>query len=193
MSKIHDVLTSGERIVWEGKPKFWPFILSFSPALLFGLVFLAIAIFSLMAGGEASELGGYGVLGTLFGLGLFVYNVVNFPYVHYAITDKRTLIEQGVIGRDVLSIEHDQLVSTSVTVGFADKVFGGNTGSVMIIHSGSARGRYGATPVGLRSIEDPYKIYQLLNKVSHDIRTDINYPNAMRPDTNPGYKTEYKG
>ena len=43
-----------------------------------------------------------------------------------------------------------------------------------------------------KAIEDPYAVFKQLKQVSMDIRTDMNYPNQMRPDENPGYKTTYK-
>lgn len=42
-------------------------------------------------------------------------------------------------------------------------------------------------------IENPEEIYNKLQKVVLDIQTDIEYPNALRPDENSGYKTKYKG
>jgi hypothetical protein len=31
----------------------------------------------------------------------------------------------------------------------------------------------------------------LLKKVSFDVKTDINYPNKLRPNENPGYNVDY--
>ena len=44
----------------------------------------------------------------------------------------------------------------------------------------------------LEDIQDPYFIYGRLQKIANDIKSDILYPNAKRPGTNPGYKTSYK-
>ena len=40
-------------------------------------------------------------------------------------------------------------------------------------------------------IPDALEVMQLIQKVSYDIKSDIGFPNAMPPDSNPGYKTEY--
>jgi hypothetical protein len=32
----------------------------------------------------------------------------------------------------------------------------------------------------------------MLKTISYDIKTDINFPNAYRPEKNAGYKTEYE-
>ena len=42
-------------------------------------------------------------------------------------------------------------------------------------------------------IENPQEIYSRLQKIVLDIQTDIEFPNALRPDENPGYNTKYKG
>jgi len=47
-------------------------------------------------------------------------------------------------------------------------------------------------PFTISNIPDPYEVFKLFKKVSHDVRTDIEYPNKLRPKTNPGYKSDYK-
>jgi len=45
----------------------------------------------------------------------------------------------------------------------------------------------------LLDIENPYELYPRLQKVIMDIQADIEYPNGLRPDENPGYNTKYNG
>ena len=45
----------------------------------------------------------------------------------------------------------------------------------------------------LYDIKNPYQITAKLQKITMDIKTDVYYPNALRPDENPGYNTKYKG
>ncbi|MBQ1235208.1 MAG: hypothetical protein IIX77_06260, partial [Oscillospiraceae bacterium] len=40
-------------------------------------------------------------------------------------------------------------------------------------------------------IENAYVVYPMIQKTVVDIKTDVQYPNALRPDTNPGYTTQY--
>ena len=44
----------------------------------------------------------------------------------------------------------------------------------------------------LEDIKDPYFIYERLQKIANDIKSDIIYPNNYRPKENYGYKTSYK-
>ena len=39
---------------------------------------------------------------------------------------------------------------------------------------------------------DFMKVYKLVQKTVLDVQTDIEYPNAYRPDSNPGYNTRYE-
>ena len=41
------------------------------------------------------------------------------------------------------------------------------------------------------AITDPYEVFKHVKKTSVDIKTDFNYPNALRPEINPGYNTKY--
>ncbi|MCQ3914452.1 MAG: hypothetical protein MJ201_01355 [Mycoplasmoidaceae bacterium] len=51
--------------------------------------------------------------------------------------------------------------------------------------SSSARGQG-----GIIDILDPYGVYKIIEKVSREVATDISFPNAYRPENNPGYKTD---
>ena len=41
------------------------------------------------------------------------------------------------------------------------------------------------------AISNPYEVFKNVKQVSVDIKTDYNYPNALRPDNNPGYNAKY--
>ena len=43
----------------------------------------------------------------------------------------------------------------------------------------------------LFDISDPYFITQKLQEIVIDIKTDIEFPNGLRPEENPGYQTKY--
>ncbi|MCA9386301.1 hypothetical protein KC717_06675, partial [Candidatus Dojkabacteria bacterium] len=70
-----------------------------------------------------------------------------------------------------------------------------NSGSIFISTLGIAlpRGKNGIGASNtLHNIENPYEVFKFIKKVSHDIKTDIEYPNELRPKNNPGYNTDYK-
>ena len=193
MNEIDKIITQSEKILWQDRPQFLPFVLKGLAPLVFGSLFMAVGIFAAFTAGKFDpSFLLFIILGFLIGPGSFIYNFLNYRFVHYTMTDKRTIIQRGVIGRDFITIEHDQITSSQVEVGLWDKIFGKNSGSISIIHAGSRVGKHGPRPSYLRSITDPYQVFKFFNQVSHDVRADIQYPNAMRPAENQGYKTDYQ-
>jgi len=203
MREIDKILDSNEKILWEGRPNFWPFFLGRSlPLTIFGLFwmgFLSIFIvISLFAPGPAKF---FIFLTPHFWIGIFMvfgpvtYNGLVYKHTYYAITKKRVIIQKGLIGRDFETIDFDQLTNAEVNVGIFDKLFSSNSGSILLSTAGSftyTRRGMMRKPFTISNIPDPYEVFKLFKKVSHDVRTDIEYPNKLRPKTNPGYKSDYK-
>jgi len=205
MRELDKVLDQNEKVFWEGKPKFWPFFLGSSAIMIiFGLVwliflipFMVTAVIDIVLGGSL----GWGIfllphfwIGIILVFGIPIYQILVYKYVYYAITNKRVLFQKGLIGRDFEMVDFDQITNAEVNVGLLDKLFGGNSGSILISTAGSfTYGRYGPVqrPYTLRNIENPYDIFRFFKKVSHAVKTDIQYPNKYRPKTNPGYNTKY--
>ncbi len=207
MKELDKVLDENERVMWEGVPSFWPYLLGGSLiTTIFGLFwlmlllpFIGVAVFDILFG---SHIFGFGILllphfwvgiGLVFGIP--AYQVLVYKHTYYAITDKRVILQKGWIGRDFETIDFDQITNAEVNVGVLDKFFGmGDTGSILISTAGSVGyGRYGAIqkPYGIRNISKPYDVFKFFKKISHDVKTDIQYPNKLRPEENPGYQTSY--
>ncbi len=207
MKEFEKVLDQNEKILWDGHPVFWPFLLGGSVVTtLFGLFwmvfllpFISLAAFDIMFG---SHIFGFAIfllphfwIGLLLVFGIPLYQFLSYKYTYYAITDKRVIFQQGVIGRDFDFIDFDQITNAQVNVGFLDKVFNnGSSGSILISSAGSFTVTRNGTvqkPYTMRNIPNPYDVFKFFKKVSHDVKTDIHYPNKLRPAENPGYKTEY--
>lgn len=47
--------------------------------------------------------------------------------------------------------------------------------------------------MGLNSISDYMRVFQLVKKLQKDIYADTMYPNDLRPEENHGYRTKYRG
>ena len=208
MREIDKVIDKAERILWEGQPKFWPFFLGRSiGATVFGGIWLLILIlfFGLAVASGASLKILF--LTPHFWVGIFIvfstptYTLLVYKHTYYAITDKRIIMQKGVIGRDFEIIDFDQLSNAEVNVGLFDKLFGKNSGSILLTTPGtitytstySQRGTMAQRPHVLSNIHDPYNVFKLFKKVSFDVKADIQYPNKYRPKKNVGYQTEYKG
>ena len=205
MRELDKVLDQNEKVFWEGKPKFWPFLLGGSIItiicglfwMVFLIPFIVIAAINISQGG----LFGWGIfllphfwVGIVLVFGIPIYQILVYKHMYYAITNKRALFQKGLIGRDFEMVDFDQITNAEVNVGLFDKLFGGNSGSILISTAGSfTYGRNGPVqkPYTLRNIENPYEVFKFFKKVSHAVKTDIQYPNKYRPKTNPGYGTDY--
>lgn len=182
--ELDKVLDDREKILWEGKPKFWPFFLK--RALGSFAAGLFIIIFPVIGW----------IVGPILLIGGPIYVGLVYKYMHYAITNKRVLIQKGLIWRDFEMVDYDQITNAEVNVGLFDKLFGNGSGSILISTPGTftytRKGGVTPTPYTLSHIPAPYEVFKFFKKVSHAVKTDITYPNKYRPKTNPGYNTEYK-
>lgn len=205
MNETSKILNQDEKVIWEGKPQFLPYVAGSIAPFLFGCIWSgAVAVFvtmALTAGGAPwfffIFLLPFIALGAAMLLSPFFY-ALSYKYIYYVITDKRVIMQSGIIGRDFKHVDYDKMTDMSVTVGIMDKLLGKNAGSISLVTGAVAvQGEGGSSiqklGIFLTHITDPYKVFELVKKVSYDIKSDINYPNALRPAVNEGFKTEYKG
>src|SRR3989338_2543306 len=198
MKEIDKILDSKEKVFWEGRPKFWPFFLSGFAGALFGLIFLIVGgifvIMGILSGNYFFIFIPHFWIGVVFVFGIPLYKALVYSHTYYAITHKRIILQKGLIGRDFETVDFDQITNAEVNVGVLDKLFGGGSGSILLSTAGTfTYTRRGPVqkPYTLSNISNPYEVFKFFKKVSHDVKTDIQYPNKYRPKKNPGYGTDY--
>lgn len=207
-NEISKILNPDEKIIWQGRPQFRPFILGIllSGGTVFAVLWIAVISFMMFTiltqGPTPWFVKLFFTPFVLFGLYLLfipLYAWLVYKYIHYAITDKRVIFQSGLVGRDFGFIDFDKIDSATVAVDVIDKLFGKNSGSLMIAANQSAftttahgRASHTDAPHSLAHITDPYRVFEMFKKVSFDVKTDINFPNVLRPKKNVGYQTEYK-
>lgn len=199
MQEINKLLDTNEKIIWEGRPQFMPFFLSSFGGVLFGLIFAVVGsvfvIQEVAKGNYLFILLPHLWIGLFFVFGAPVYQLLVYKHTYYVITNKRVIIQKGLIGRDFEIVDFNQITNSQVNVGVLDKLVGVDSGSIFISTAGSVVLTSKGTrhrPNSLASITNPYEVFKLLKQVSHDVKTDIEYPNDLRPKENPGYQTEYQ-
>jgi membrane protein YdbS with pleckstrin-like domain len=204
MNETSKVINTNEEVLWSGQPQFKPYFFSGLPVIIFGLVWSAIllALFKMVLSSSANAPGFAIIILVIFSLvGLFlvfgtpIYALVAYKYIWYVATDKRIIFQSGIIGRDFNFVDYDKVESADVSVGTIDKLFGKNSGNISIQTStNGSNSRLGGfnLPLNMMHVTDPYAVMSLFKKVSFDIKTDMNYPNALRPEANKGYETSYK-
>lgn len=198
MRELDKILDKNEKVFWEGKPNFWPFFLAGLFLSLFGLIFLIAGAIILIQGIKTGNflflVFPHFWIGIVFVFGIPLYKALVYKYTYYAITNKRVILQKGLIGRDFEMVDFDQITNAEVNVSIFDKIFSRNSGSILISSAGTfIYGRHGpiAKPYTLNNIQNPYKVFKFFKKVSHAVKTDIQYPNKYRPKTNLGYRTDY--
>lgn len=200
---FEEVRDPNETVLWAGRPAFAPFVASGIPFLMIGTLWFCIDFFGfirpmLMGKGHASS-GFAGFMVPFFMLHLFpfwgsVLNMVRLVLVHkntaYAITTRRVMFRGGLWGVSFESIDFDQISDLQVNVGPLERSRGVGTISISAAGQSGNRSSLGKNFI---AVPEPYEVFKEIKKVSLDVKTDFEYPNKLRPDTNPGYNTAYTG
>ena len=112
MNEIPHILEQTEKVVWEGKPKYIPYFLTF----LVGVVIIAAFAILVRFYGEPVEMppwiyNNIHFIGIAIAVVTLLYGHLSYRVTHYAITDKRIVIQSGVVGRDFKSIDYEKVRS----------------------------------------------------------------------------------
>jgi hypothetical protein len=195
LPEFESIKDDKEEILWTGKPKFIPFIFT---GILGGLVTLAFAIIWLLTtknwaanGGNNSYFWLFGLIPLFFGSFAFLKKVFSFPNTVYSYSDKRVMIRTGFIGTDFKTIDYDKISDIEVTVSFVERIY--NVGTIRFFSGRTLTDEGNTTKLydSWSAIKNPYEVFKMVKQTSVNIKTDFNYPNALRPDVNPGYNTKY--
>lgn len=134
ISEAIDILYSGETIIWEGKPKFFPFIFSYLIRIKVGYVLfilLALLIFKIV---DRESLN---ILTFLVGFGLLAAIVI-YTHIKYIFTNLRVILRRArltgknFINYDFASIAHKDIKKVVSKKSFVDYLLGNRTGSLFI-------------------------------------------------------------
>ena len=208
-------IDDNEKILWQGKPHKFMYLLN--GASILSLIFLLVWVlmFSFIGSKSLSFSNEFGGLtpGNMVNGSFDIFTF--FPYiifigflavfiiipikrliesfkVNYYITDLRIYIESGIIGRDIQSIEYKEINKLNVNVDLLGKLF--NRGTIALTPDQTYSNRdnyYTIRGIRLIGVENPYAVYKLIKNNSLNVTTDQQYPNAYRPDKNPGYNTRF--
>lgn len=190
------ILDQDEKIIWTGRPEFIPFILS---GIWSGVFIIVLAVVWIAIGThvkpENDTTEGWAFWWVLLPIVLFLLNFLNrifsFGNTCYAYSNRRVMMRTGFFGTDFKIIDYDKISDVEVTVNFIGRAY--NVGTIKFF-SGRTQTDEGTTSKlydNWEAIQNPYEVFKQVKQVMLDIKTDYSYPNALRPDKNPGYKTFY--
>ena len=192
-------LAAGETVLWRGKPQKKGFIatrcLTMLPIAAIWLVIdMQFILMSFSSDGPTLMLIPFFALHLMpvwIWLGSAVTSVRRWKNTMYFATNRRIIIQDGFFAVNETSLYYKDIRNTRVRVGLLDKLFG--TGDLLFDDGFSYRGRRNQIPVySFEDLEDAQQVYQRIQKIVLDMQTDMEYPNAFRPENNPGYNTDYR-
>jgi hypothetical protein len=197
LPEFDSVKDNNEEILWIDKPKFIPYAVTGIGAGIGAFIF--VGIYYMMTKNIKNEDGTTGNFSFWFAafpivvfLWGFLQKLFSYGNTSYAFTNRRVMMRTGFIGTDFKSIDYDKISDIEVTVNFIERAF--NVGTIRFF-SGRTETDEGQTTKlydNWEAISNPYEVFKQVKQTSVDIKTDYNYPNALRPDTNPGYNTKYE-
>ncbi len=186
-----------ESIYWIGQPTLIPFLMTGVPFLIFGIIWGIIDLQFMQFG--FSEMGGFFGLFMLLHLFPFYGSILNmvrlllvYNNTRYAYTNKRLMLRTGFFGIDFKTIDYDKIQNIEVNVNPLERFL--HVGTIKIFSGEIAKTKNGHHSVYTKfiAIQEPYEVFRQIKRVSVDIKTDWNFPNQMRPQENPGYRTTYR-
>lgn len=191
---IEEMVGPDEQILWRGKPKKRAYLINaFTKMLPIALIWLLFdgAFIGLMIGTMDEIPAPVKIFMAVFFLfhlapvWIWLSHVLTANRQHenleYAFTQKRIIIKSGIIGIDFKNIYYSEIDSVNLRVGLVDRIE--KVGDIYIKSIGGANVLY--------DLENPYSLTEKLQKIVVDIKTDIQFPNNLRPAENDGYSTKY--
>jgi len=184
-SVFKHILYDNERILWQEKPYFPLFIVNFNDLLAIAVSVL-LCSFLLSGMDESTQ-----IILIIFFFIFFVpmiYRYFVYPNTYYALTNRRIIFRSGFMGIDYKSVDYDCILNAECNVNPLENIFG--VGTIRVFNGEFCE--RGPTTNDMRAIPFPYETYKRMKSIAMDIKSDINFPNKLRPEDNPGYHSKYR-
>ncbi len=197
-TSLDAMLMPDESIIWRGSPKKSAFVLNSSlkmaPFAILWMLVDGFIIGSMVASGTIGEMLFFIIPFFLIHLApvwIWFFNIFTaagrWKNTEYAVTNKRILLRNGLIGYEFNSVYYTDIAHVALQVGAIDRMLG--VGDIhILLQNGISTKNDTAVMLDLENAQEAFAIVQ---RTVMDIQTDIHYPNAMRPEHNPGYQTTY--
>lgn len=200
MVDMRDFIGPNEKVMWEGVPDKKVTILEsiFNPMLPFALIWGLIDLF-------------IGIGGTMSGAGMFVIPFVmlhampvwlyiggvitaslKWRNISYLVTTGGVYVSSGLFTFNYEMKPWTDISHINVHQGIFDRMSG--VGDVVFVcnhYHMSGHSSSGEHGIRINNISDYQQVFKLVRDLQTDVYADTMYPNAKRPDTNPGYNTRY--
>lgn len=196
-------LVEGESLIHSTRPKKSAFMINQVLTMMpFALLWLAIdgtILGTMIASGELSNMLFFIIpffAIHLFPVWIWLANVLSankrWKNTRYYVTDKRIIIQNGFFAENYQTIYYKDIRNVNLRVGFIDNMLHVGDLYFDLGYMGENNKTASVSKAAFLDIENPREIYARVQKIVLDIQTDIEYPNALRPEENPGYNTKYR-
>lgn len=196
-------LVEGENLIWSAKPKKSAYIinqiLNMMPFALLWLAFDSFVLLNFFKAENSAETLTFII--PFFAIHLtpvwiWLGNVLSankkWKNTKYYVTDKRIIIQNGFFAENYQTIYYKDVKNVNLRKGLVDQML--KVGDIYFDLGYYRTAKENKELLSaLLDVENPDEVYSKIQKIVLDIQTDIEYPNALRPDENPGYNTQYDG
>lgn len=200
-SELRNLVSPAETVLYAGKPDKKCFIFEsiFNPLLPFAVVWAVVDLGILGTGFRAGAQGMqmfmipfmlFHLMPVWMYLAGVIFSFRKYRNTEYLVTDQAVYVSGGIFSLHTEVKTFAELSRINLHRGVFDQMF--QVGDVQITTNQFSRGNVPAV-LGLNSIRDYQKVYQLVKKLQRDNYADVQFPNDLRPEENHGYNTKYKG
>lgn len=197
VEELKSMVGMDETILYEGKPDKKCFIFEsiFNPLMPFAIIWALFDMgFLRMASGDMSFIMLPFMLFHLMPVWIYLAGVIfsfrKYKNTYYIVTDYAVYISSGIFTMNLETKTFAELSRVNLHRGIFDQMF--HVGDVQLTTNQFTRKGIPAI-MGINSISEYSKVFQLVKKLQTDIYADTMYPNDLRPEENHGYRTKYRG
>ena len=197
VEELKSMVGAEETILYEGKPDKKCFIFEsiFNPLMPFAIVWAVfdMSFFRMSMGGMSFVIIPFLLLHMMpvwIYLAGVIFSVRKYKNTYYIVTDHAVYVSGGLFTMNLETKTFAELSRVNLHRGIFDQIF--HVGDVLITTNQYTRKGMPAV-MGINSISEYSKVFQLVKKLQKDIYSDIMYPNDLRPEENHGYRTKYRG
>lgn len=197
VEELKSMVGAEEKILYEGKPDKKCFIFEsiFNPLMPFAIVWAVfdMSFFRMSMGGMSFVIVPFLLLHMMpvwIYLAGVIFSVRKYKNTYYIVTDHAVYVSGGIFTMNLETKTFAELSRVNLHRGIFDQIF--HVGDVLITTNQFTRKGMPAV-IGINSISEYSKVFQLVKKLQKDIYSDIMYPNDLRPEENHGYRTKYRG
>ena len=211
MIDLKDLVKANEKVVWEGRPHKAVTVLEaiFNPMLVVAIIWGGIdisivgtTVFALKdASGVPGQMGNFVLLFLLIHmmpvwlyLGGVVTVFLRWRNVHFLVTTHGLYVSGGLFTFNYEMKPWTDIGHINIHQGVFDRMF--SVGDIVFVcahnsYQTSSNHNGGHHHMKIYNIPDFQQVFKMVSNLQTDVYSDTMYPNAMRPDNNPGYNTQY--